>query len=456
MERKFDFFYETNANGSYIVLKLKEETEIISHQLKMLLANEIPQTLPLHIRYEDGEAYISYYITSKQPLQKLLERKKLTIEQLLELMQGVCRGLTEANRYLLFEGSYLIDFEYLYVNPVDFGVSMIYLPLQLDSKEVNTALRQLFNRLLLYVSEEEEGIDKGCLHKIFLMINQEDFSIAGISKEIKDIRLLNTGGATAQQSRVEKKPLVEAKEDKRKDTPEEAILHKKAKFVIGLNREGLMLALSQVLLLAIIGLLFFEERAGVLRNGKIDWTRLIGFLLVLAVLDYFVIKQLTKAIGSSAVTTASEESKKSRALTDRKRSPKHQEDKEIKPTNRNKPNRPAQNNDTQFVKADAIAFLSVNRDGFAENIAITKSSFIIGKLKEQVDCLLDVKTISRLHAEISYIDDIYYIKDLNSKNGTYINGERIESNRQYQLNNGDLITFADQSMSFNRAEGRAV
>ena len=38
--------------------------------------------------------------------------------------------------------------------------------------------------------------------------------------------------------------------------------------------------------------------------------------------------------------------------------------------------------------------------------------------------------------------DGLYLLDLNSTNGTYLNGEIIESGRDYKLEEGDMVTFA--------------
>jgi len=47
--------------------------------------------------------------------------------------------------------------------------------------------------------------------------------------------------------------------------------------------------------------------------------------------------------------------------------------------------------------------------------------------------------VSRIHAQIVYHNDNYYIRDLNSTNGTWVNQEKINPGSQKQLISGDTI-----------------
>lgn len=47
--------------------------------------------------------------------------------------------------------------------------------------------------------------------------------------------------------------------------------------------------------------------------------------------------------------------------------------------------------------------------------------------------------VSRLHAQIESIYSDYYIKDLGSSNGTWVNGRRIEPHQLVPIENGDQI-----------------
>lgn len=53
--------------------------------------------------------------------------------------------------------------------------------------------------------------------------------------------------------------------------------------------------------------------------------------------------------------------------------------------------------------------------------------------------VIDDKLVSRRHAEIQQIRGSYYIKDLGSSNGTYINGKTISKNKYIKLQQGDTI-----------------
>ena len=57
--------------------------------------------------------------------------------------------------------------------------------------------------------------------------------------------------------------------------------------------------------------------------------------------------------------------------------------------------------------------------------------YTIGRSKKKVDISIQDITISRIHSEFIFYDkDKIMIKDFNSSNGTYINKQRIEPNKE--------------------------
>ena len=66
---------------------------------------------------------------------------------------------------------------------------------------------------------------------------------------------------------------------------------------------------------------------------------------------------------------------------------------------------------------------------------------VIGANKES-DILIDNELVSHIHACITRDNGEYYVEDMNSTNGTYVNGERLIMNSRRELNNLDEITLA--------------
>jgi serine phosphatase RsbU (regulator of sigma subunit) len=64
----------------------------------------------------------------------------------------------------------------------------------------------------------------------------------------------------------------------------------------------------------------------------------------------------------------------------------------------------------------------------------------------QCDVVLDVGAVSRQHAQIVRAGETYFIEDLKSRNGTYVNGQRAEG--RHQLRDGDQIKICDVLLAF--------
>ncbi len=65
-------------------------------------------------------------------------------------------------------------------------------------------------------------------------------------------------------------------------------------------------------------------------------------------------------------------------------------------------------------------------DGSKQAFPLSDKPVTIGR-SPKADIVLEDERASRLHCGIRLIDDEYHVKDLASKNGTYLNDERIEA-----------------------------
>ena len=76
-----------------------------------------------------------------------------------------------------------------------------------------------------------------------------------------------------------------------------------------------------------------------------------------------------------------------------------------------------------------------------KHIELTQFPFTIGKMAGCVDCVLADDSISRLHARIEKQDEKIFLTDMNSTNGTYKNGLRMEPSETIEIEPGDEIRF---------------
>ncbi len=66
------------------------------------------------------------------------------------------------------------------------------------------------------------------------------------------------------------------------------------------------------------------------------------------------------------------------------------------------------------------------------------------------DLILDDTLVSRRHAIIIWKNDGYYLEDMKSSNGSFINDQKI--NEPIKLEDGDILTFGSTQYSFIRGD----
>ena len=70
---------------------------------------------------------------------------------------------------------------------------------------------------------------------------------------------------------------------------------------------------------------------------------------------------------------------------------------------------------------------------------MTKLPLTVGKLAGSVDMVLNDDSVSRMHVRFEKMEDEVYMVDLNSTNGTYHNGIRLEPHNKILLEVGDEV-----------------
>lgn len=84
-----------------------------------------------------------------------------------------------------------------------------------------------------------------------------------------------------------------------------------------------------------------------------------------------------------------------------------------------------------------------------EIIYLNKPIFRIGREKSYVDYYISDNTaVSRAHADLINRNGIYFVVDLNSMNHTYVDGIRIETNKEFEITSNCQIMLADENFLF--------
>lgn len=81
------------------------------------------------------------------------------------------------------------------------------------------------------------------------------------------------------------------------------------------------------------------------------------------------------------------------------------------------------------------------------DLVVGKTPYIIGS-DSACDGVIESAAVSRRHAKITQKEDVYFIEDLNSSNGTFVGGELLNCRVKMSLQQNETVVFADEKFRF--------
>jgi hypothetical protein len=82
--------------------------------------------------------------------------------------------------------------------------------------------------------------------------------------------------------------------------------------------------------------------------------------------------------------------------------------------------------------------LEIGYDNRREMAVVTHVPYVLGR-GSRASKQIDKDSVSTSHAQISFYQSAFYIRDLGSLNGTFLNGDKLSPNSDVLLDNGDTI-----------------
>lgn len=438
--------YKREDHKSYFVVKdqrLDEKREEITYDLGMMCENRINGLLPVSVHSFNGRTELYYDISGKQSLRVLYEKKELQKEELKLLFRNLEQAVSELEEYFLEMERLIIDPDYIYINTAKQAVYLLYYPFYEENFEESVSrfsdyiLDKICNedeQTVIYaynfyrLIKEEQGDLAAALQKL----NEEDKTVSDIPEKTED--------------RMEEEAFYlddEDLSDLSKDSVTEDIADKT-------DTGKVRIAIFGFLGLLGIGIMAYSSW----RYG-LDFSDL--FTRIESVVGMAVV--LIALLGWCAFTVAEIIFKRHNEKTEAAEN--LQDDFGFENLNRGKeieydPELFENTFVEEEVKQDEAMFETVllqencyteqrilkgKIKGKTKQIDLSVFPFMIGKSREQVDYVIEDSSISRIHARFTLRDDIVFLTDLNSTNGTMKNGVRLQPNELVALESGDEIRF---------------
>lgn len=452
--------YKRDMNHNYLILYGEDEINTDSYQVRMLVGNVIPSLLKCRIQGMDGRFLVYFDITSKQALSVLYEEKKMGVEDLRLIFGGFVKAMEDAAEYLMNPGQFIISPEYIYT---DIEKQEIYFCMMPGYEK---DIKEQFQFLTEYILPKIDHQDQDAVilgYGVYKRAMEDSFHLEHIKEELyKTQGQQGTTTTKAEQMKTES----EQRQESEDFNPEEEGFWENEEINQEFVRDGeksKRLSLPQKTGVIVLAAILLCGIAAITLMGYLPYLEtgtILGIIIVLVacVMLFVYVSKIKKKPGELR-QGREEERDKPKGITGKV--PTDQTDQSqntiksvVKSTNKpvvKSSQLHADYGETVVLSAGAVsgpASLVSKEPGELATIYINEDLTVIGKLETACDAVISLPTVSRIHAKIRKKEDAYYLTDMNSRNGTAVNGRLLLPDEEYQLEPEDEVDFAQARYIF--------
>lgn len=464
-----DVRYQRDMNHNYLVVPCEEGLDEKSYETRMIFANKIPGLLSCHIRYIDGKTYLGYDVTSRQSLSFFCENRKPGRKEIQNILGSIFETISGMEEYLLCPDHLILNPEFILLSFDTQEAELAFAPF--FTRDIRTSLRETVEYLLSFTAHDDRrGIvlgyrlshellegNTGISQLMDILYEREGQEETEGREEKKEKITKNVG--VGEWSGSEEMPACPEHILKEPEDPAHDEIYERGK---RRDRKKHLKRIIPVILAgaAVFSLLFIAIHWSpeVFRHFDSLPVRVILAVLVCSAAVYAGMRMKAgkrrepegrnnrSNEGPSDFSGSSEKPVGTQEKTDERMGLVTDD---YRPDGRQA--------DGRSRKEDLTTLLSGERDGdecsdvlVPEDpeqdlpvIPLGLKEMLIGKNASCVQQVIDSPAVSRLHARIRKGEDGYYLRDLNSTNGTTVNGKAVFGDTEVLLSEGDRILFAD-------------
>ena len=455
--------YKRDMNHNYLILTGEEAIDTNSYQVRMIVANAVPDLLQCRIQGIDGKFMVYYDVTSRHSMTALFEEKKIGMEELQVILGGFVQVMEAMSEYLLNPCQLILEPEYIYLDAEKQNVRFCYLP------GFHGEIQKQFQNLAEYILPKlnhEDGKAVMLGYGVYRRALEDSFHLEYIKEELYKVK---NGKASDFAAYEKKKTFKQAEKSQEEHKEQEELwqmenwnredldgVEKKKKDSKPNNREvkkenrdrlwktaGFLLAL-----LILLGITAGMAAGYLPRVSTGVFLSVILGLMVLGMLSYILMKKIPeKKQNPHEETDGIREFQEKNIYEIPQEKEKQPEIKEHEVSEENT----ECFGETVVLSAGITkgpATLVSHEPGELATIYLDRDITVIGKLETAADAVINMPTVSRIHAKIRKRDGEYYLTDLNSRNGTSVNGQILKNGEDRLLEDEDEVDFAQARYIF--------
>ena len=388
--------YRNDLYGNYMLIEIPENTDTNLYPFKMLMKNKIAGVLSCQKRMEDGKGYLYVDIEGKRNLLQEYQEKEWQLEDMVSFFQEITCILEEVRSFLMHENMVIMNPEYIFRDLETNNLYILIVPWLREEKTLHKLAEFFLEKInhrdengvnAAYLFYRQQSQPHFSMHQFISILEKESILKRQKSKNMGQIPVKETC-EYEETDRVTN--VISGVQEEAEKTYDEKIVRKN----IG--------KVSIVLFLVFGGVSFLPIISVVLKIS----------CMAMAILFFTVFLLFFRRVHHQMP----------------KEEPAQETEVDIR--------------ETVFFHSDEneeYFKLQWKERGRKKQFVLKEFPCTVGKLKEEVSLVIGDNSVSRVHCRFVEKEGKVYLMDLNSTNGTFLNGLPIKSGEIQEIEKNDEI-----------------